>query len=148
MKTKVFSLSLLILLLVACGAKKSNIVAHPLYSLEVFDINGFSSDGNYGFTEENAVKVGGSKRMEGPRNERRFLNALAGPNGEQIQYYRIGSCCSFKTSNGINGVGFLDAYQVFYLKSPGDTVKNTIYINMYDTDAIFVPVGFTKKYND
>jgi hypothetical protein len=30
---------------------------------------------------------------------RRFLNALSGPNGEKIEYYRIGSCCPFETKN-------------------------------------------------
>lgn len=71
-----------------------------------------SEDATYAFTIKNPVKVGGIKDQSGPLNERRFLNALQGPKGETIQYYRTGSCCSFKTPNGIfDNAGMLDHYK-------------------------------------
>ena len=91
-----------------------------------FKIVKYSQDKSYGYTEKNPVKVGGVS--EGPKNERRFLNALVGPKGEAIEYYRIGSCCPFKTKNSSLG-GMLDMYNVTYEGLENDIV---LYINMYD----------------
>lgn len=100
-----------------------------------------ANDKSYGLTAGNPVKVGGLK--EGPKNERRFLNALLGPNGQEVRYYRAGSCCPFETPNGlINNVGMLDRYRVSWVGSR-DTVD--IYINMYDAGDLKIPVGFTAK---
>lgn len=102
----------------------------------------YSTDSTYAFTPENAVKVGGIKESNGPKNERRFLNGLAGPNGETLQYSRRGSCCSFKSPNGLFGSGLLDLYSVYWRGSK-DTLS--IYINMYDKGDLEVPVGLTAK---
>jgi hypothetical protein len=113
-----------------------------LYDNQTFLIEEYSTDPNYGYTQENPVMVGGAKNSEGPLNERRFLNALAGPNGEKISYYRIGSCCPFKTNNsGWNGM--LDKYNVSYSGLKEDIV---IFINMYDSDTLKVPMGFSLVY--
>ncbi|MPN11009.1 hypothetical protein SDC9_158307 [bioreactor metagenome] len=101
-----------------------------------------SADKSYGYTEDNPIKVGGVDKKEGPLNERRFLNALAGPQGEKVSYYRLGSCCIFDTENGLNGRGLLDNYRVTWEGSK-DTVS--IYINMYDYGQLKAPVGFTIK---
>jgi len=105
-----------------------------------FKISSYSQDDTYGYTEKNPIMVGGNS--EGPKNERRFLNALVGPNGEKIEYYRIGSCCPFKTKNSEWG-GMLDKYDVKY---EGLNKSLTIYINMYDSDTLKVPVGLKLKY--
>lgn len=101
-----------------------------------------ADDKTYAFTQNNAVKVGG-QFTSGVRNERRFLNALLGPNGEAISYYRAGSCCAFKTPNGLDGkTGLLDRYRVTWQGSK-DTID--IYINMYDKGDLKIPVGFTAR---
>ena len=83
------------------------------------------------------------KEGGGPKDERRFLNALAGPNGEQISYHRLGSCCGFFTKNGLFGdSGMLDKYEVTY---EGLDKPIILYINMYDSDVLQVPVGFTLR---
>lgn len=105
-----------------------------------FVVSEYSNDPTYGYTEGNPVKVGGVS--EGPVNERRFLNALAGPNGERIAYRRRGSCCPFDTPNSPFSRGMLDAYEVF-IDGKADPV--IIYINMYDADELKIPVGFTRK---
>lgn len=110
-------------------------VKQELLDEYTFKITQYSQDKTYGYTEENPVMVGGVS--EGPKNERRFLNALCGPNGEPIDYYRIGSCCPFKTKNSEWG-GMLDKYNVTY---PGLEKPLIIYINMYDSDTLKVPVG-------
>lgn len=104
-----------------------------------------SDDPSYAFRRSNPVKVG-SGDGSGPLNERRFLNALAGPGGEQIEYFRAGSCCPFKTPNGIiDGTGMLDHYRIFWEGSK-DTLD--IYINMYDEGDLKIPVGLTARWKD
>lgn len=101
-----------------------------------------STDKTYGFSEQNPIEVGKSTTSEGPLNERKFLNALAGPNGEKVSYNRAGSCCPMKSKNGFMGVAMLDKYRVTWEGSK-DTVS--IYINMYDNGPLKAPVGFTIK---
>jgi hypothetical protein len=109
-----------------------------------FLIEKYSIDNTYGYVAENPIMVGGAKTQQGPLNQRRFLNALAGPNGEEIGYYRVGSCCHFKTRNGVFGdSGLLDIYNVFY---DGIEEAVSLYINMYDSDTLKVPVGFTLRH--
>lgn len=119
-------------------------VERTMINKSTYLVSEFTSDKTYGYTEENPVKVGGVS--EGPANERRFLNALTGPNGEKISYERQGSCCPFKTDKGMFGMGLLDIYTVWYEDGDtGVTVEKTILINMYDADELKVPVGFGSK---
>lgn len=98
-----------------------------------------ATDKSYAFQASNPVKVGGSADSTGPANERRFLNALLGPNGEQVSYARAGSCCPFKTPNGlINNTGMLDRYRITWAGSK-DTLD--IFINMYDKGDLKIPFG-------
>jgi hypothetical protein len=102
-----------------------------------------SDDSTYGYQQHNPVKVGGL--TNGPSNERRFLNGLRGPGGERVSYYRAGSCCPFKTPNGLmNNTGLLDKYLITWENSTDTLV---IYINMYDEGDLKVPVGFTARTN-
>lgn len=96
----------------------------------------------YGYSENNPVKVGGNDKREGPRNERRFLNALTGPNGEAISYERIGSCCQFKTPNGFMGSGLLNQYEVRW---EGQQQPIVLYTNMYEYDSLKVPMGLKPR---
>jgi len=99
-----------------------------------------STDNTYGYTEGNPIKVGGTE--SGPANERKYLNTLAGPNGEEISYVRVGSCCPFNTPNGLMGGGLLDRYEI---KWSGQTAPVYLYLNMYDKEELKAPVGFTIK---
>lgn len=116
-------------------ASKTNLLNN-----QTFLLTEVSTDKTYGFSEKNPIEVGGAEKGEGPLNERRFLNALAGPNGEKVDYHRAGSCCPVKSKNGLMGMALLDNYRVTWGGSK-DTVS--IYINMYDYGALKVPVGFT-----
>jgi hypothetical protein len=79
----------------------------------------------------------------GPQNERRYLNALLGPHGESVIYTREGSCCAFKTPNGLfNDIGLLDRYKVTWTGA-ADTV--VLFMNMYDVGDLKIPVGFTAR---
>lgn len=148
MRTKITQFVILVSLftfLVGCGGSKSSSKSakHVLLNQNTFKVEVYSDDPTYGYTENNPIKVGGAMQAEGPLNERRFLNALMGPNGEAITYSRIGSCCHFKTKNGIGGkTGLLDKYRVAYKGLEKETV---LYINMYDAEELKIPIGFKNK---
>lgn len=144
MKTYIkFLTSIVIMLLfIACASTKtatSN--AKPvLADANTFVLTEVSNDASYGYTPKNPIKVGGATTLEGPLNERRFLNALAGPKGEKITYTREGSCYEFNSKNGFMGKGLLDTYEITW---EGQPKPLTIYINMYDYEPFKAPVGFT-----
>jgi len=123
-------------------------VKQELLNDQMFLITEYSTDETYGYSESNPIMVGGAKEKEGVQNETRFLRALAGPLGFPVTYKRVGSCCPFYTENGNigedgKGRGMLDVYEVIH-DSLNEPVK--LYINMYDSDVLKVPVGgFTLK---
>ncbi len=132
----------IVICLFSCSARQQT-VQIQLRDSHTFVLTEISSDPTYGHSPENPVKVGGIDNNEGPLNERRFLNALAGPNGESINYFREGSCCPVKSKNAlIGGMALLDHYSVSWEGSK-DTIS--IYINMYDFGELKAPVGFTIK---
>lgn len=131
------------LILFSCSSSKTTTQSQSADS-GAFKVVGISKDPTYGLTPTNPVQVGGNDKSQGPNNERRYLNALAGPNGEKISYYRSGSCCPIKSDNDPFGFGsvMLDNYRVTW-EGADDTVS--IYINMYDYGTMEAPVGFTLK---
>jgi hypothetical protein len=99
-----------------------------------------ATDPEYGVTQQKPICVGG-KSDSGVRNQQSYLNALRGPGGEEISYRRRGSCCAFKTPNGIiGGMGMLDVYEVTWA---GSAKPMLLYINLYDKGPQLAPVGLT-----
>ncbi len=143
MHIKFLLLLITIPLLHACSSSKKASQKTKLDEKHnAFMLTEVSTDSTYGYTETNPIKVGGVKSSSGPMNERRFLNGLNGPDGEELSYERTGSCCPFKTKNGIMGGGLLDRYAITW---EGQTEPVYIYINMYDAGDLYVPVGLTAK---
>jgi len=125
------------------SASQSSKANYEMLDKNTFKLTAVSEDESYGYSSKNAIMVGAGEAMEqGPSNERRYLNALLGPNGEKVQYERQGSCCQVKSDNGIMGYALLDIYEVKYDNS-GKTFK--LYLNMYDPGEIKAPKGFTFK---
>ncbi|MEO1515450.1 MAG: 2-dehydro-3-deoxyphosphooctonate aldolase [Bacteroidota bacterium] len=140
-----FLLALGLFGIVACsGSRKASQTHSPpkLLNEYTFELREISTDPEYGYTEKKPIKVGGASSSEGPKNERRFLNALAGPNGEKITYKRLRSCCAFKSDNSPMGAGMLDVYE---LEWDGLDKPVQLYINMYDPGEIKAPKDFTIK---
>ncbi|MDR7210981.1 2-dehydro-3-deoxyphosphooctonate aldolase [Flavobacterium piscis] len=141
---------LAVLITLACSTKKSNVSDDKgigdtrTKPVELIDNNTYlltemSEDTTYGYDKSNPIKVGGVHDKDGPLNERRFLNALFGPNDKKMMYFRAGSCCAFKTPNGfINNMGMLDRFRLSEIGSK-DTID--IYINMYDAGDLKIPFG-------
>lgn len=127
----------------SCSVGKSSVKTN-LKDNNTFEITEVSTNKNYGLTPKNPVQVGGVSENIGPLNEVRYLNALAGPNGEKLTFYRAGSCCPIESDNDPFGFGkvMLDNYRVTWEGSK-DTVS--IFINMYDSGKLMAPRGFTIK---
>lgn len=143
-------MSAVFLLLTGCAARKTAGKHNSSYGdtrtkqVVMLDKNAYlltetTEDKTYAFNKSNPVKVGDRS----PANEKRYLNGLQGPNGEEILYYRAGSCCPFKTPNGlIDNTGMLDRYKVYW---EGCTDTLDIYINMYDKGDLKIPVGLQAR---
>ncbi|RMA58043.1 hypothetical protein [Ulvibacter antarcticus] len=150
---KFFFLFVAAFLLISCGAKKTTTVGTNGPDILSTSTNGYSTsedfepfldvtrdapDDNYGLSGENPVMVGEKSSV----NQRRYLASLAGPYGEQLTFHRRGSCCSYESENGMDGVGLVDVYEVSYgnIKQP-----ILVYISFYDSETLYIPRGFTKR---
>ncbi len=136
---------LILLLLTSCGSRNPKILStstNPTTSsvdhMPFFDITEYSSNEDYGLDGKYPVKVG----ERSAEYQRRYLASLAGPNGETLQFHRRGSCCGYKSENGLMGTALVDVYEVTYegLKKP-----ILVYISFYDYEKLYIPKGFTKR---
>ncbi len=117
----------------------------PIPSLSkenTFIVTEYSKDLKYGFNEEYPVNVFYVNSKDENLNASRYLNALAGPNGEKITYTKIESCCPFPTKRTEIGAGYLDIYE---LKWEGQNKPIRLYINIYERGYILVPIGLSIK---
>ena len=97
-----------------------------------------SVDKKYGYkaSARKAIKVGFVK------NEYKFINALTGPNGEQITAQRLGSCCGFKSKAAAFGNAYLDRWEITY-DGLGEPI--ILYLNAYDYEKPKCPAGLGFK---
>jgi hypothetical protein len=126
-------LMIFLVLLVGCASTDKT----PL-SADSFNMT--STDPSYGFTEKDPIELGGFLRgtkYEGAHVE--YFNSLQGPNGEQVQVKRLGSCCSFEDASMPFGGGLLDMYELTY---NGISQPMVIYVNLYKFVKPMAPIGF------
>lgn len=133
------------LLLLSCASKTPKILGSSTNFEETSSnyeplatISEYSKNKEYGLSGKYPVKVG----EKSVANQRRYLSSLAGPNGEELKFHRLGSCCPYKSENGIFGSAMVDIYEVSYegLKKP-----ILVYISFYDSEPLFIPKGFTQR---
>jgi uncharacterized protein YxeA len=134
---------------VSCGSSKSTLknVDDNAPNLTVTKDNTFvitenSKDPKYGYDKDYPVNIFYRNSKEETINQLRYLNALAGPNGEKITYTRLESCCPFPTKRSDMGAGFLDVYE---LKFEGQKKPILLYLNIYEKGFVMIPVGLTLK---
>ena len=151
MKSKSFFLvlSFLLIFTTSCVSTKSTLknvddnAPTPILTKEnTFLITLYSKDKKYGFEPDYPVNVFYLNSKDENLNAKRFLDALAGPNGEKITYTKIESCCPFPTKRHQIGAGFLDVYELIWVdqKQP---IK--LYMNIYEKGYLMVPVGLSLK---
>jgi len=141
----------LLIIVTSCTSTQStiknvddNAPTPTLGSNNTFTITEFSKDKKYGYNPDYPINIfyGGTKNET--INQERYLNALAGPNGEKITYTKLESCCPFPTKRSEMGAGLLDVYQ---LRWEGQRNPVTLYLNIYEKGVLMVPVGLTLKKN-
>jgi Ca-activated chloride channel family protein len=93
----------------------------------------------YDYSEEEPIRVGGGPD-HGPWREEWYFESLQGPQGQLVEFHRIGSCCSFDLLESPWGTGALDIYEVIY---EGLDEPRHLYIDMYQCEAPAAPQGFT-----
>jgi hypothetical protein len=107
-----------------------------------FVITAYSKDKKYGYDKDYPINIFFNNTKNETVNQQRFLNALAGPNGEKITYTKLESCCPFPTKRSELGAGFLE---VFEIKWAGQKKPVLLYLNIYEKGVLMVPVGLTLK---
>ncbi|MGL4385371.1 MAG: 2-dehydro-3-deoxyphosphooctonate aldolase [Flavobacterium sp.] len=148
---KIFGLVASLFLFVSCISTKStlknvdnNAPIPKLTKNNTFVITAFSKDKKYGYDKDYPINIFYRGTKDDVINQQRFLNALAGPNGEAITFSKLESCCPFPSKNTEMGAGFLDVYEIKWegLKKP-----ILLYLNIYERGQLMVPVGFSLKKN-
>ena len=148
---KIFGLVASLFLFVSCISTKStlkngdnNAPIPKLTKNNTFLITEFSKDKKYGYDKDYPINIFYRGTKDDVINQQRFLNALAGPNGEAITFSKLESCCPFPSKNTEMGAGFLDVYEIKWegLKKP-----ILLYLNIYERGQLMVPVGFSLKKN-
>lgn len=107
-----------------------------------FVITVYSKDKKYGYDKDYPINIFYRTSKDEVINQQRFLNALAGPNGEKITYTKLESCCPFPSKRSDMGAGFLDVYE---LKWEGQKKPINLYLNIYEKGILMVPFGLTLK---
>ena len=146
---KTFLIIVLLISITSCTSTQStiknidnNAPNLTLKDRNTFVITEFSKDKKYGYDKDYPINIFFDNTRNETINQQRFLNALAGPNGEQITYTKLESCCPFPTKRSEMGAGLLDVYE---LRWKGQQNLVTLYLNIYEKGALMVPVGLSLK---
>ncbi len=146
---KTICISVIYLFFLSCISTKStlknvdNTAADPTITQNnTFLLTTIATDLKYGYDKNYPINVFFQNSSWDEVNQKRFLNALAGPNGEKIEYKRTGICCPFPSKNINTGGGFLDTYTITY---EGIKTPIVLYINKYEKGLLQAPAGFTVK---
>ena len=149
MKTRLIFAFTFILLFASCISTKSTLKnvdsSAPnliINKQNAFIIKDFATDEKYGYDKDYPVNIFYQSTNNDSINQKRFFNALTGPNGEKIFYEKVGVCCPFPSKNSVSGAALLDIYEVKWV---GQKVPITLYLNIYEKSPIMVPKGFGLK---
>jgi hypothetical protein len=146
------SLLTLLVCFVSCTSTKSTIknIDNNAPNLQLtenntFFISEFSKDSKYGFDKDYPVNIFFQSTANENINQKRFLNALAGPKGQKLTYTKLESCCPFPAKRSDMGAGLLDVYE---LKWEGQKSPVILYLNIYEKGVLMVPFGLSLKKNN
>ncbi len=151
MKNKILWVVLIILNVgfFSCGSIKStlknvdkNAPDLVLTPSNTFVLAGVSQDKKYGYNKNYPVNIFFQGTRDEVVNQPRYLNALAGPNGEKISYKKLENCCPFPSKNTFSGAGVLDVYEITW---EGNDKPLKIYLNIYEKGIVMAPMGLTVK---
>ena len=149
---KIYAISILFFVLTlftSCVSTKStlknvddNAPIPKLTKDNTFIITEYSKDPKYGYHQDYPINLFYRNTINETINQQRYLNALAGPNGELLSFKKLESCCPFPTKRSEMGAGFLEVYEVTW---EGLQKPIRLYLNIYEKGVLMVPVGFSIK---
>lgn len=137
---------LLIALSISCGGAQLVIrnIDNTARKLQTknghFEMTEYTAEPKYGYTMDYPINLGFDNERNNPRNVDYFFKALAGPNGEEIQWKKIDTCCPFPSIKSSTGAGTLEIYEVTF----GNQTL-TFYVNLFERSKIVCPIGLTIK---
>lgn len=99
-------------------------------------IKEISTDKSYGRKKKTNIKVGSVS------NEYAYIFQLTGPNGEELEVNRLGSCCNVKAPLAPFGKAPLDMWEIKY---EGLDEPIVLYLNGYDYEQPKCPMGLNFK---
>jgi hypothetical protein len=132
------------LLIISCDASKEASTTRDLKFIDpnTYQLYDVAQDAKYAYTSDMPVKVGGFYQNERVLHERRYLNALLGPDGEKVTYKNIGNCC-FERVRGKEGKMITKMITKYELTYEGSQRRFVIFISPFETDEMKAPKGFT-----
>lgn len=150
MKINTFSMVFFVVMLFpSCVSTKStlkniddNAPIPKLTKDNTFVITEYSKDPKYGYHPDYPINVFYKNTINETINQQRYLNALAGPNGETLSFKKLESCCPFPTKRSEMGAGFLEVYEVSW---EGLQQPIRLYMNIYEKGSLMAPIGFSIK---
>lgn len=125
-----------------CAQVRSELGYLGLVSAPSVELGETSSDPEYGYTEEKPVRVGGMKETSSHRNQYLYLQQLAGPEGEELAFRRLGSCCPYESPAGMFGHAMLDMWEI---RTEGRGEPIIIYLDSYSYEQPKIPMGLSRK---
>ena len=148
-RIRVCTLLLLLVLLVSCSKQRFRWETRKLNTREYIQerdslllLEGVSERSTYGYTPDEPIKLGITKRTLAVTYPEKYFNSISGPNGEKVIYSRVKSCCPFKTVNSderYQNVAVLEIYKVSYRGLPAPVY---LYINFFDQGKVMAPKNF------
>lgn len=116
--------------------------APQLVNRDQFLVTEAATDKKYGYDPDYPINVFHKDTRNETLNAHRFLNALTGPNGEEISFVLVETCCPFPSKRTEMGVGLLDVYEISW---KGQAKPIHLYLNIYEKGYLFIPTGLTAK---
>lgn len=115
----------------------------PMLSKDkVFIITEVATNDKYGYDPDYPINLGFLPIQTAEVNVHRYFGGITGPNGEQVSYEKMDSCCPFPSEKNSMGAGILDIYQVTW---PGQKQPKRLYINLYERGRVMAPKGMGVK---
>ena len=150
---KIYAISILffvVTLFASCVSTKStlknvddNAPIPKLTKDNTFVITEYSKDSKYGYHPDYPINLFYKNTFNVTINQQRYLNALAGPNGELLSFKKLESCCPFPTKRSNDmGAGFLEVYEVSW---EGMQQPIRLYLNIYEKGGLMAPIGLSIK---
>ena len=138
----IFTFIISVIVLSSCVSEENAIKENNFKPIKLKE---YSDSENYGLNKRAQIPIGVIGLSEdGEANAKRYLNSLAGPQGEEIQYYFIKKCCGKKVEGTFSSQEDSFIYGVSY-KGGKDTVH--LILNPNESGKLYIPEGFSAVRN-